>query len=199
MKDRRVSNIRMIEFVAHRLGDLRERIAFLGGATTALFITDPSAPDVRPTKDVDIIVHIITRSDYYRFEEKLRSLGFVQLVDEDAPVCRWRIGDVMVDAMPTDPSILGFSNRWYTEAIQNAEIFRLSDETQIRLVTTPYFLATKIEAFHSRGEGNYRSSEDLEDIIAIIDGRPEVIGEIKKSRYKLRSYLAEQFQRFFRG
>jgi len=34
------SNLEMIRHVAKRLGDLRDRVVFLGGAATALLITD---------------------------------------------------------------------------------------------------------------------------------------------------------------
>ncbi|MEA5114481.1 MAG: hypothetical protein VB050_10680 [Geobacteraceae bacterium] len=39
----------MIRHVAARLGHLRERVVVLGGAVTALLITDEAAPDVRVT------------------------------------------------------------------------------------------------------------------------------------------------------
>ena len=45
-----------IKAIAKKLGPLRERVVFLGGATTGLLITDPAAPPIRPTEDVDVIV-----------------------------------------------------------------------------------------------------------------------------------------------
>ena len=193
--DRQSDNIRMIEFVARRLGDLREKVAFLGGAATSLLLTDPAAPVVRSTKDVDVIVEIVTKAEYYRLEEKLRSLGFVQSLEDDAPICRWRVGEVIVDVMPTEETILGFSNRWYSQAIQHAVEIGLSDDITIWLVAAPFFLGTKIEAFIDRGEGDYRASADLEDIITIVDGRIEIIEEVKASTKNLRVYLAEQFRK----
>ena len=41
------SNIDMIIRAARGLGDLREKVAFLGGATTGLLLTDPASADVR--------------------------------------------------------------------------------------------------------------------------------------------------------
>jgi hypothetical protein len=107
------TNLEMIRLVAEHLGDLRERVVFLGGAATALLITDKAIPDVRITTDVDVIVEIGSRGEYYRLAETLRSLGFEEDVSEDAPVCRWRIGGIALDVMPTDAEILGFSNKWY--------------------------------------------------------------------------------------
>ncbi len=143
-------NLEMIRHVAERLGPLRRDVVFLGGAATALFITDEAAPEVRPTKDVDVIVESLTRADYYVLEEKLRSLGFTQPLEEDSPLCRWTIQGVNIDVMPTDEKILGFANQWYSEAIKNAIKISLSKGLEINIVTAPYFLATKIEAFYSR-------------------------------------------------
>jgi hypothetical protein len=42
----KLANIRMLEFVATKLGDLCDEVVFLGGCTTALLITDLSSPDV---------------------------------------------------------------------------------------------------------------------------------------------------------
>jgi len=86
------TNLEMIRLVAEHLGDLRERVVFLGGAATALLITDKAIPDVRITTDVDVIVEIASRGEYYLLAESLRFLGFKEDVSEDAPVCRWRIG-----------------------------------------------------------------------------------------------------------
>ena len=55
--------------------------------------------------------------------------------------------------MPTDEKILGFSNRWYSDAIQNSQDVEIAEQQTIRLVTPVYFLATKLEAFFGRGSG----------------------------------------------
>jgi len=48
-------NIEMVKTIAHRLGELRDEVVFLGGAVTALLISDAAAGEVRPTKDVDVM------------------------------------------------------------------------------------------------------------------------------------------------
>ena len=58
-QERATANLRMLEFVARKLGPLNEEVIYLGGCTTALFITDPLSLDVRPTKDVDCIIDIV--------------------------------------------------------------------------------------------------------------------------------------------
>ena len=46
----------MIKQVAERLGPLRPKVVFLGGSATGFHITDSAEPEVRATRDVDIIV-----------------------------------------------------------------------------------------------------------------------------------------------
>lgn len=192
-------NLEMVRLVAQRLRELREKVVFLGGAVADLLITDPAAPSVRPTKDVDVIVEVASRQDYYRLRDSLISLGFKEDQDEDAPLCRWRIDDIKVDVMPTETDILGFSNQWYRAATETATTEEITEGLSIRLVTAPLFLATKIEAFKGRGLNDFMASHDMEDVIAVLDGRPEVIDEIKASPYELQEFLAKTFRSFLKN
>jgi predicted nucleotidyltransferase len=192
-----ITNIEMIKIVAMRLGSLNNKVVFLGGATTDLFITDPAAPKTRVSRDVDIIIEITSRTDYYKLEADLRKRGFTQGGNEDnEPLCRWRIDEIIVDVMPTDSTILGFSNTWYSPAIEWATLHEIDNTIQIKLVTAPYFLATKTEAFYGRGEEDYLASRDMEDIVALIDGRKEIVAEIAHAPEDLRTYLSKTFQKF---
>ena len=186
-------NIKMLRTVARRLGPLRERVVFLGGCATYLLITDTAIPEIRPTLDVDVIVEIVSRLEYYKLEKKLQELGFAHPFGSKDPICRWEIEGVTVDIMPTDEKILGFSNRWYKNAITHSTSIFLDDDLEIQMVTAPYFLATKIEAFYGRGRDDFLGSHDMEDIITIIDGRSEMIDEIKMSSSDLRKYLSQEF------
>jgi len=47
-------SIDLLERGAAALGELVDEVVFVGGATIALWITDPAAPPPRPTKDVDV-------------------------------------------------------------------------------------------------------------------------------------------------
>ena len=184
------SNLKMLEFVATKLGNIRDDVVFLGGCTTGLFITDPGYPDVRYTLDVDCIVDVISLNGYHQLEKKLAKRGFKQSVSE-AVICRWFYDDVILDVMPTDENILGFGNRWYKQAIASSMNHVLTDELKIRVVTAPYFLATKLEAFKARGNGDFYASHDFEDIVSVLDGRVEIIDEIKKLDSFLKNYLIE--------
>jgi hypothetical protein len=98
--------------------------------------------------------------------------------------------------MPTDPSVLGFSNVWYQSVVKHAKQHFLTPELDILLITAPYFLATKIEAFESRGDGDFYGSHDLEDVITLLDGRGSLFDEISVSEPDLKSYLVEKFNNY---
>ncbi len=98
----------------------------------------------------------------------------------------------MLDVMPTDEDVLGFGNRWYDMAVRTAETVQLPSGQSIRLIAPPVFLATKLEAFHGRGGGDFLASHDLEDIAVVIDGRPELVNEVAICETVLRKYLADE-------
>lgn len=175
-----------------KLGDVNDEVIYLGGCSTALFITDSLSLDVRPTKDVDCIVDIVSLSKYYQFGRKLEKRGFKQSINEQV-ICRWYYDDIILDVMPTDEDILKFGNRWYKEATVNPITHQLTEDLIIKSVAAPYLLATKIEAFKARGHGDYLSSHDLEDIITVIAGRIEIADEVALEREELKLYLKNFF------
>ncbi len=162
---------------------------------TALLVTDPAAAAVRVTNDVDVIVEIASYAEYARFSKRLRALGFSEDSTEGAPICRWLIDGMKLDVMPTDRKVLGFSNRWYTPALRSAATISLAD-LELRVVTAPYFIGTKLEAFRGRGKGDFYASSDLEDIITVVDGRPSLVEEISNSPSVLRNYIGKEIGKF---
>ncbi len=182
----------MLLLAVDALEPLLEQIAFVGGCATGLLITDPAAPPVRATTDVDVIVEIASYTDFIELEGQLEQLGLRRCTDPGAPICRWQTGAVKIDVMPTETAVLGFSNIWYGPGIANAPNIHINDRI-FRLITAPYFLGTKLEAFYGRGKGDFAGSHDLEDIITVVDGRIELIDEVSQSPVDLRRYLALQF------
>jgi hypothetical protein len=104
-------------------------------------ISDPAQPAIRPTEDVDLVAYVVARLEYYELEEALRARGFTQDMRPGAPICRWTIGRVTVDVMPTLEEVLGFSNLWYPLDIASAQISVLPSGAAIRVFTAPVFLA----------------------------------------------------------
>lgn len=186
--------LQMLQSVAEALGsDLRERLVFVGGCTTALFITDPvTLEDVRATDDVDLIVDLAGYAAWAELQKQLREKGFREAQD-DTVICRMRLGELKVDFMPDDADILGFSNRWYAKGIETAETSQLEGELTIRRLTPPLFMATKLEAYLHRGKGDLFMSRDLEDILLVVDGRPEIVAEIQGCDQDVRNFIAGQF------
>ncbi|MCF6260327.1 MAG: hypothetical protein L3J98_09245 [Gammaproteobacteria bacterium] len=191
-------NLEILALAVDRLDQLAEGMVFLGGCATGLLITDSAAPPVRVTRDVDAIVQVVSRVEYYQLSEKLRAQGFTEDMSEDAPICRWVAEGVVLDVMPTDPKILGFGHRWFAAAAENAESVKLPSGKNIRMVSAPYFLITKLEAFAGRGGGDYLMSHDIEDIVAVIDGRPEIVNEVEQAETELSQELSGRFAELLR-
>jgi len=179
-------NFEQLLAAARKLAPLLDQIAFVGGCVTGLLVTDPGAAPIRATLDIDAIVEIGSYAEFTLLENRLRDLGFRESRDM---VCRWTHEDMILDLMPTDSSILGFTNRWYRPALQNAQQIRI-EQYGIRAITAPYFLATKLEAFRGRGKNDYRMSRDLEDVITVVDGRAEITKEVSDAQPELRQYLS---------
>ena len=70
----RAQLLEMLKAVAAALGeDLRGRLVFVGGCTTALFITDPvTLEKVRATDDIDLIVDLTGQAEWAHRQEELR-------------------------------------------------------------------------------------------------------------------------------
>ncbi len=186
-------SIALLEVASAALDDLLPEVVFVGGATVELWITDPGAPPVRPTKDVDVVVEVASRGAFHDFETRLRAHGFRE-DQEDGVICRWRhdAGDLILDAMPSDAGILGFENRWQGAGAPHAIHRELPSGTTIRALSPPYLLATKLEAFKDRGRGDFLASRDFADIIALVDGRQELIAEVATAGQEVRDYLARE-------
>ncbi|TDK26343.1 hypothetical protein E2F46_05200 [Luteimonas aestuarii] len=180
--------------IAQALGDLREQVVFIGGSTAGLLLTDPLAEGVRPTLDVDAVVEAHDLIHFYRIEAQLEQRGFMRDADSGV-ICRWKHkpSGVVFDLMPVDAAVLGFSNRWYGEAVATAQPLQLADGVVIRIVAAPAFVATKLEAFLSRGKGDFLVSHDLEDVLNIVDGRDELMDELQAASMQLQGFVAETF------
>ncbi|KAA3533003.1 hypothetical protein FOM00_27470 [Pseudomonas sp. ST1] len=183
-------NYDLISFVADGLGDdFLAECAFVGGCTTAMLVTDSAVlDDIRFTDDVDLVIELAGISAWEKLTQRLAAKGF-KITGEDYVNCRFRFNDVIVDVMPSDPSILGYANRWYVEGLSQAVPFELPSGRAIRIFKPEFFLATKLEAFTGRGNGD-PYHKDVEDIIILIDGRPEILAEVSDAGEELKQYIA---------
>lgn len=189
-------NIQQIIAVAEQLADMKDDVVFVGGSTTELLVDEVARGHARQTEDVDFIVDITVSIDLYKFENRMRELGFRNDTEEGAPICRW-IMDFMgrqlkVDAMPTDSDVLGFSNQWYKDSIDSAWEKELKEDLTIRVVDPVYFLGTKFEAFKGRGNGDI-FSHDLEDIIYVLEHRSGIEMLVFDAEEDVKQYLSKEF------
>jgi len=182
-----------LETAATALGPLLEEVVFLGGASIHLWLSDPAAPAARATDDVDVISNITSLTAYYRLGERLRERGFNEASDSRV-ICRWRHREtgLLLDVMPDDEDVLGFSNPWYEHAIKTATVHRLPSGTQIRAATPPSIIATKLAAWHGRGNNDMLRSLDLHDILVLIDGRPGLQNEIAAEEPPFQTYIGRE-------
>lgn len=189
------TNIIRIKAVANILNQLNEEFVFVGGATVSLY-GDISKAEARPTDDVDVIIELASYTGYATLDENLRKLGFENDI-ESGVLCRYHVKGIIVDVMPTDASVIGFSNRWYADGFKFAKTIQL-DDLPIKIFTLPFFIASKIEAFKSRGQNNYLFSSDFEDIVYILENNANISPLIAESPKDVKQYLTQCFREFLK-
>ena len=189
-------NLEQLIAAADALRPLLPELVFVGGCVTGLLLTDDAAGEPRGTIDVDAIAEIMSYAQYAEFGDRLRGLGFGEDSREGAPVCRWVRGEIILDVMPLDEKILGFSNRWYKAAMEASVAKNLRGDLEIRMVTAPYFVATKLEAFKGRGGGDFLGSHDLEDIVSVVDGRETLSAEVRQAGAALSESVGREIAKF---
>ena len=184
-------NLTLIETADRLLGDLLDELCLVGGCVAGLLVQTPGASPIRVTEDVDLVLETTTLATYDAFALRLRQAGFSPGVREGDPICRLRHPELAIDLMPLDESILGFSNRWYRSALEQPAVTTLSSGRRLRHLDAPHFVASKLEAFRSRGAGDFLTSSDLEDVAVVWDGRPELESELHKAPKALQAFVRE--------
>jgi hypothetical protein len=178
--------------VANALGELNDQAVYVGGAVVSLYIDDPAADDVRPTKDIDISLEIASLGQLEKLRLKLNQKGFMQS-SEDTVMCRFRYDDIKVDVMSTTEIGWAPANRWFEPGFNQSIEYQL-DEFKIRLLPLPYFLATKFDAFKHRGSIDPRTSHDFEDIVYLLNHTSDIADQISSSDKDVRNFIVSSFQ-----
>ena len=181
-----------LEQIANVLEPLLDDIMFVGGAIVPLYLGSEDKP--RPTKDVDIVIQVATKSEYYDFLDSIKALGFKEDKSDNAPLCRYIINDIPVDFMPTEESVLGFRNKWFKEAMSYTREFQLSDHIKVKAISPIYLLAAKIESFKDRGKSDLLGSKDAEDIVSLIDGYPDLIEDLESANGGVKTYIRQELK-----
>lgn len=95
---------------------------------------------------------------------RLRGVGFANDIREGAPRCRWALGNLTVDILPTRGELQGFNTVWFQEALESAVEIEVSG-ARLKVVSPVGFLATKHAAYLDRGQGDFYGSANLEDFV----------------------------------
>lgn len=175
--------------IANALGSLNNEVVFVGGATVSLYIDDPAAEDIRPTKDIDLTFQITTVGKLEQLREALTGKGFIQTHEDDI-ICRFRYEEILVDVMSTVSVGWAPSNRWFMPGFQKAGEYNL-DDAIIKILPLPYFLASKMEAFFDRGINDLYGSHDFEDILYIFNYTSTLEEQVLSADKEVKLYLVE--------
>jgi predicted nucleotidyltransferase len=190
--ENRTINIAVVAEVAAALKDLKDNMVFVGGAVVSLYTDDPAADEIRPTQDIDMTLNIVSFSHWQEVQEKLGELGFHPNPFGHA-ICSYKYKNIPVDIMATEDGPLGPANPWYKPGFEYLWTVKAKDQ-EIKILSAPYFLATKFQAFNNRGK-DYRTSHDIEDIIYVIDNRTSIVDEVRSSDQLIREFLKQEIQR----
>ncbi len=187
-----IVNRGVIKKIALALGELNERVVYVGGAVVSLYADDPAADDVRPTKDIDISMQIASLAELEEIREALAKKGFKQ-THEDNVVCRFRYDDIMVDVMATKAIGWAPANEWFAPGFEHLEKIVVED-AEIHILPLTYFLATKFAAYYDRGKNEPRTSHDFEDIAYILDNQTQLAEKINSAPSDVKTYLQNEIQ-----
>lgn len=188
-----IINLGVIKKVAFALSDLNNQVIYVGGATVGLYINDPAAEDVRPTKDVDISLSLATYAELEIMREELVKRGFKQR-SEDTVICRFNYDDIQVDVMNTKAIGWAPANSWFEPGFALREMVAIEGQ-KIHVLPLAYFIATKFEAYHGRGNNEPRTSHDFEDIVYLLDNRIDLVEQLLQSPLDVKLFLKSEFRK----
>ena len=187
-----IINRKAIQKIAEALGPLNREVVFVGGAIVSIYINDPAAEDIRPTKDIDISLSVHSFAALESFRKELIQLGFVQSADLDV-ICRFKYEDILVDVMNTQEIGWAPANRWFAPGFEKMQTVSIENQN-IQILPLPYFLASKFEAYNSRGATDPRTSHDFEDIVYLFDNRTDMTEQLLEAPDDVKPYLKEQIE-----
>ena len=187
----KVINLALVAQVAQGLKELREKMVFIGGAVISLYTDDPAADEIRPTTDIDMTINLANYTEWTQMQERLSELKF-HPDPEGQSICSYKYQDIAIDIMPAEDSSIGVSNKWYKPGFNQLQEIELPEGININILPSPYFLATKLEAFKDRGKNDFYGSHDFEDIIYLLDNRIAIVEEILKAEDNVKQYIKQE-------
>ena len=186
----KVINLALVAEVAEGLKELREKMVFIGGAVISLYTDDPAADEIRPTTDIDMTINLANYYEWTQMQERLSELNF-HPDPQGQSICSYQYRKIAIDIMPADDSSIGISNQWYKPGFHSLQTITLAEGININILASPYFLATKLEAFNDRGNNDFYGSHDYEDIIYLLDNRTTIVEEILSADEPVKNYIKQ--------
>ncbi len=190
-KPTREKVVRAIEEVIDALDELADQVAVVGGAVVSLYADEPTAMDVRPTRDIDLVFEIASQAELQELEKKLNKKGFKHAQDENV-ICRFVINTILVDVMATKEIGWAPGDKWFELGFKDIIKHKLNDK-EINILPFPYFLASKFTAYHDRDE-DPRQSKHFEDIVYLLDNRIKWTDDILGSDQIVKQYIVYQLK-----
>jgi predicted nucleotidyltransferase len=179
-------NLSLVAKVANTLGTLNEKIVFVGGAVVSVYADDPAADLVRPTDDIDFTIQLTGYNHWVSLNEQLYALGFSPNPEGHA-MCNYLFEGIEIDVMPAEDSPIGVANRWYKPGFETLKKITVHGQ-ELNVLSLPYYIATKLEAFNDRGK-DYRYSHDFEDVIYVLDNSTTAVEVIRAADNKVKSFI----------
>jgi predicted nucleotidyltransferase len=189
----KVINLALVAQVALGLEELREKMVFIGGAVISLYTDDPAADEIRPTVDIDMTINLANYTEWTKMQERLAELNFYP-DPQGVSICSYKYKEILIDIMPADDSNIGVSNSWYKPGFNQLQEIKLPEGITINILSSPYFLATKLEAFKNRGKNDFYGSHDYEDIIYLLDNRLNIVEEILNAEDSVKNYIKKELK-----
>lgn len=191
MKEESIS-IETILILATALEEINDKVIYVGGAAISLYVEETYRDSIRPTEDIDIVLEIATFSELENLRIELSKKGIKQS-HEDEVVCRFRYKGIKVDVMATKEIAWAPANKWFEKGFKNLQTITING-INIQILTFPYFLATKFEAYNNRGKTDARTSKDFEDIVFLLNNVKKLHEKIREADEELQQFLKNAFK-----
>ncbi|QJP34329.1 hypothetical protein F0365_07930 [Nonlabens sp. Ci31] len=181
-------NLEVVASVARALGDLNKEVVYIGGAVISIYATEPGADLPRVTEDVDVCVQVSTFAQMEALREQLASKS-IYPDPQGVHMYRYRYHGIAIDFIPFEETAFGPTNPWLKPGFEKAFKTTVAG-VEIAVLPVSLFLATKWEAFKSRGS-DPRYSHDFEDIIYVFDNNREIVPDTMTATAALQETLKE--------
>ena len=179
-------NLEVVARVARALGELNDQVVYIGGAVISIYATEPGADLPRVTEDIDVCVQVSTFAQMEKLRELLASKS-IYPDPQGVHIYRYRYQGIAIDFIPFEETAFGPTNSWLKPGFDKAFKTTVGD-VDIAVLPVSLFLATKWEAFNSRGS-DPRYSHDFEDIMYVLDNNEEVVSDINNATATLKKTL----------